>query len=93
MMRSDALNLHGYPVRTEMTAPSLHVCSTDEDESEGIIVHKTLLHICSTDEEESKGIIVNKNLLQRCSTNEDELCSRKEDKSECVIKKQKDAKN
>ena len=31
MMRSDALNLHVYPVRTEMTAPSLHVCSTDED--------------------------------------------------------------
>ena len=32
MMRADALNSHGYPTRTEMTAPSLHVCSTDEDE-------------------------------------------------------------
>ena len=31
-MRSDALNLHGYPVRTRMTdtkhIPTLHVCST-----------------------------------------------------------------
>ena len=71
-MRSDALNLHGYPVRTEMTAPSLHVCSTDEDESEGIIVHETLLEIFSTDEEESKGIIVNKNLSHIYSTDEGE---------------------
>ena len=31
MMRSDALNYHIYPIRTEMTALSLHVCSTNED--------------------------------------------------------------
>ena len=30
MMGADALNLHIYPVRTEITAPSLHICSTDE---------------------------------------------------------------
>ena len=30
-MIDDALNLHVYPVRTEMTAPSLHVFSMDED--------------------------------------------------------------
>ena len=32
MIRADTLNAHGYPVITEMNAPSLHVCSTDEDE-------------------------------------------------------------
>ena len=32
MIRSDALNLHGYTVRTEMTALSLHVCYTDDGE-------------------------------------------------------------
>ena len=31
MMRADTLNLHRYPVRTEMTAPSSHVCSTYKD--------------------------------------------------------------
>ena len=39
MMRADALNFNGYPVRTEITYPSSHVCYTDEDESKGIIVH------------------------------------------------------
>ena len=52
MMRSDALNSYVYPVRTEMTAPPLHVCSTDKDESKGIIVHKTLSQSCSTEEDE-----------------------------------------
>ena len=71
MMRADALNLHVYPVRTEITDLSLHVYSTDEDESKGIIIHKILSQSCSTDEDESKGIIVNKNLLQSCSIDED----------------------
>ena len=31
MMRSEALNSHLYPVRKKITAPSLHVCSTDND--------------------------------------------------------------
>ena len=39
MMRADALSSHGYPVRTKMTDPSSHVCSTDGDESKVIIVH------------------------------------------------------
>ena len=81
MMRSDALNSHGYPVRKEMTAPSSHICSTDEDESQGIIVHKTLLQSCSTDKEKSKGIIVNKNLSQSCSMEKDELGSTEGKKS------------
>ena len=76
-----------------MTALSLYVYSTDEDESKGIIVHGNLLQSCSTDEDESKGIIVNKTLLQSCSTYEDELCSTEEDKLECTIKKQEDTKN
>ena len=63
MMRSDALNSHCYPVRTEMTDPPLHVCSTDKDESKGIIVHEILSQSFDTDEDESKGIIMNKNLL------------------------------
>ena len=32
MMRGDALNLHVYPVRTEMTAPSSNICFTEENE-------------------------------------------------------------
>ena len=66
MMRSHFLNSHIYPVRTEMTAPSLHACSTDERELKEFLVDKTLLQICSTDEDESKGIIVDK-----CSKEDD----------------------
>ena len=88
-MRADAVNSNGYPIRTEMNPPSSHVCSTDEDESEGIIVLKTLLQSCSTDEDQSKGIRVNVTLLQSCSMDEDKLCSKEEDKSECAIMKQK----
>ena len=32
MMRADALNSHVYPLRTEMTALSSHVFSSDDDE-------------------------------------------------------------
>ena len=41
MMRADALNWHGYGGSTEITAPYSNVCSTDEDESKRIILHKT----------------------------------------------------
>ena len=44
MMRSDTLNWHGYGGYTEITAPSFNVCSTGEDKSKRIIVHKTLSH-------------------------------------------------
>ena len=52
MMRAYSINSHGYPVRTEITAPSWYVFPTNEDESKGIIVHENLSHICSTDEDE-----------------------------------------
>ena len=71
MMISDSLNSHGYPVRTETTDPTLHVCSTDEDESKFFIVHKNLSQSCYTDEDKSKRIIVNKTLSQSCSKDED----------------------
>ena len=64
MMRADALNLHVYPVRTDMTGtkqiPTSHIFSTDERELKAFPVDKNLSQICSTDEGESKGIIVNK---------------------------------
>ena len=93
MMKDDALNSHVYPLKAEMTALSLRVCSTDQDESKGIIVHKILSQSCFTEEDEPKRIIVNKNLSRNCSTEEGELCSTEEGKSECTITKQKDAKN
>ena len=61
MMIADFLNSHVYPVRTEMTALSSHVYSTEKDESKGIITHKTLSQSCSLDEDEL------------CSTEEDKL--------------------
>ena len=81
MMRADSLNSYFYPVRTKMTALSLHICSTDEDESKFIIVHKTLSQSCYTDEDESKGLMVNETLSQSCYIEEDELCSTEGKKS------------
>ena len=70
MMRSDTLNLHVYPVRTDMTAtkyiPNSHVCSTGESKLKEFLFDKTLSQICYTDEDESKGTIFDK-----CSTEED----------------------
>ena len=70
-MRSDALNLHVYPVRTEITAmkyiPTLHVFSTDDSKLKEFLVDKTLSQIRSTDKGESKGMIIDE-----CSTEEDE---------------------
>ena len=40
MMRDDALNLHVYPVKTEITAPSLRVCSTDESDFKEFLVNR-----------------------------------------------------
>ena len=71
MMRVDVLNLHVYPVRTEITGtkqiPTSHVCSTDGSELKEFLVGETLSQIYSTDEDESKGIIVDGS-----STEEDE---------------------
>ena len=83
MMRYDALNLHVYPIRTEITAtkqiPTLQVCSTDNSELKEFLVDKTLSQICSTEKDDSKGIIIKE-------------CSTEEDKSQCIyenINKQK----
>ena len=43
-----------------MTAPSSHVCYTDEDKSKCIIVHETLSQSCSMDDGKSKRIIKKK---------------------------------
>ena len=80
-MRADALKSHGYSVRTEMNALTFHVYSTDEEESKGIIVHKTLSRSFYMDKDESKVIIINETLSQICSTDEAELCFTEEDKS------------
>ena len=50
-------------------------------------------HICYNNERELKEFPVNETLLQICSTDENESCSTEEDKSECAIKKKKDANN
>ena len=50
-----------------MTATSLNVHVTDEDESKRIIVHKSLSDNCYTDVTESKHNIVNKTLSQNNS--------------------------
>ena len=93
MMRADAINSHVYPVRTEMTAPSLHVCSTDKDESKGIIMHKNLSQNVSTDEDKSKHSIVNEFLLQNCSMDKYDLGYMEEDRLECTITEQNNANN
>ena len=66
-MRADALNWHGYGGYTEMTAPSLNINDTDEDESEHTIVHKGLSENFSTDVSESKQNTINKTWSQKNS--------------------------
>ena len=69
-MRADVLNLHVYPVRTEMIAMKqilmLHVCSTDKSELKEFLVDEALSQIFSTDEDELKGTIIDE-----CYTEED----------------------
>ena len=81
MMRDDTLNLHVCLVTTEITDLSSHVCSTDEDESKRIVVHKTLSQSFSTDEGESKRSIFNETLSQNCSAVEEKKSYTEEDKS------------
>ena len=59
MMRSDNFNWHNHGSYTEMTAPSLDVNLTNEDESKRIIVQKMLSDNCSVDISASKRNIVN----------------------------------
>ena len=72
MKRADTLNSHSYPVRMEITALYLHVCSTNEDEQTCIILHETLSQSCSTDEDESKGTILHETLSQIFSIDKDD---------------------
>ena len=90
-MISDTLNWHDYGGYKEMTASSSNVNFTDEDESNRIIMHKTLLQSCSTDEEESKQSTANKNLSQNYSADVEKLCSTEMDIPEYTITEQKGA--
>ena len=62
-MISDALNLHVYPVRTEMTGMQRilisHVCGLNESELKGIITERNLSQVCYVDKRESENFIVN----------------------------------
>ena len=53
IMRSGAINLHIYPIRTEMTGmqqlPVFDDCSTYKSKSEEFLVEKTLSQVCCTD--------------------------------------------
>ena len=68
-------------------------CSTNENKSKHSIGSNNLFERYSTNKNKSKRSIVNEPLLHNYSTDENELCYTKEDKSECPIKKQKDANN
>ena len=61
MMRSDTINSHFDPVRTEMRStqriPTYQVCSLEERESKGINTDKSLLNFCSIQEIESNRVI------------------------------------
>ena len=67
-MRSDVLNSHVYPVRTEMTGtkqiPILNVFSTDKSKSEEFLVNENLSQVYSTDEDESKSIIIDESYTE-----------------------------
>ena len=68
-------------------------CSTNKNKSKHSIGSNTLSQRYSTNKNKSKRSIVNEPLSQNYSTDENELCYTKENKSECAIKKQKDANN
>ena len=74
-MISDNLNWHDHGGYMEMTATSLNVNATDEDESKRIIVQNKLLENCSKDISESKRNIVNKTLSQNNSADVSEYTS------------------
>ena len=67
MMRSDEFNRHVHGSNTRNIAPSLNVMVTNEDETEGNIVHKTLSESISKDDSESECKIMHKTLLQNNS--------------------------
>ena len=93
MMRSNKLNWYDHGGYTKMTAPSSNINVTNKSESKHSIVNEKLSRSCSTNKNKSKPSIVNEPLSKKCSADENKLCSTKEHESECVNKKQKDAKN
>ena len=56
MMIADALNLHVYPIKTEMTGtkhiPTSHVCSKENRKPKGFLVDKNLPQIFSMHKDE-----------------------------------------
>ena len=62
MMRSDALNYHVDPIRTEMTDTQhiliSHVCDLDERESKEFLADKNLSKVCYMDKGESESVTV-----------------------------------
>ena len=67
MIRSNNINWHDHSVYTEMTAPSLNINFTDEEELKRIFVHEGLSENFSTYISESKRNIVNETLSQKIS--------------------------
>ena len=67
MIIADALNLHIYPVITDMTdtkqIPILRVCSTEKIVSKEFLVEETLSQVCFKNEDESEGIIVDESSM------------------------------
>ena len=63
MMRSDAINLDNYPVRTEISVAKhiliSQVCYTGDSKSREFQVDENLSQVCSSDKDESKSIINN----------------------------------
>ena len=68
MMISNNINWHDHGSYTKITAPSLNVNATNEDESKHIIMHGGLSENCSTDVSKSERNIVNETLPQNNST-------------------------
>ena len=85
MMRADTLNWNNYGGYMEMTALSSKDYSTGENESNRIIMHKTLSQNCSVNEDKSQQSIIKKTLSQNYSAKVEKLCSTEEDLSEYTI--------
>ena len=77
MTRSDVLNLHVDPVRTEINGTQKilisHVCSTEKSKSNEFFLDKKISQVCSTDKGGSEIIIIDESTM-------------KESESECFHK-------
>ena len=94
MTRSNNLNWYDHGGYTEMTAPYSKVNVTNEGEQKRSIVNEKVIAELFYEREQIKIPVSSTNLYsQNCSANKNELCSTKEDESECTNKKQKYAKS